>query len=211
MAKIYLVRHGESIANTKGIYQGQTCNTDLSLLGQNQAKRLAIKFKDIHLDQIITSPLVRTLDTAKTVEQVKNVGILIEPLVIETNHGQWEGKHKDVIQNDWLEIYQTWVNMPGETKFPNGEKFTQTQDRVLNWWRNIICQENDTLVVTHDNIIRIILVEILKQNLNTIWGFTLKPTGITEIEIVDSIPTIKYINDTKHLAGLVDNIAKHAL
>lgn len=211
MAKIYLVRHGESIANTKGIYQGQTYNTGLSQLGQNQAQRLAIRFKDIQINQIIASPLARTLVTAKVVGEVKNIGVLTDPLIIETNHGEWEGQHKHIIEETWPKIYQTWINTPGGTIFPNGEKFTDTQQRVLNWWKNIIHTKKDTLVVTHDNIIRIVLADTLKQDINTIWGFTLNPTGITEIEITNGFPTVKYINNIEHLAGLVDNIALHAL
>ncbi|MEK9143344.1 MAG: histidine phosphatase family protein, partial [Patescibacteria group bacterium] len=33
MAKIYLIRHAESIANAQGIYQGQTYDTELSVRG----------------------------------------------------------------------------------------------------------------------------------------------------------------------------------
>ena len=40
MAKIYLIRHGESIANTLSIYQGQTYDTDLSPLGNRQVYAL---------------------------------------------------------------------------------------------------------------------------------------------------------------------------
>lgn len=211
MAKIYLVRHGESVANTEGIYQGQTYNTGLSSLGKKQVKKLASKFTQIKIDQIIASPLMRTMATAKAVGKTKYMNILVEPLLIETNHGNWEGKSKDTIVKIWPEIYKNWLNLPKTTKFPGGESFIQTQERVLKWWNLILQTKKDTLVVTHDNIIRIILAKILNQDLNNIWQFTLNPTGITEIIIENDMATVNYTNNTKHLEGLANNIAKHAL
>ena len=134
MAKIYLVQHAESIANTKGIYQGQTYNTGLSLLGKKQAKSLALKFAKIPIAKIITSPLLRTRETALVVSKLNGAGIFLEEAIIETNHGKWEGEKKAAIVRTWRKIYKNWLDNPPGVKFPGGEAFLYTQKRVLDWW-----------------------------------------------------------------------------
>ncbi|MDP1721783.1 MAG: histidine phosphatase family protein [Candidatus Gottesmanbacteria bacterium] len=212
MAKIYLVRHAESLANTEGIYQGQTYDTDLSARGKSQAQALAQCFERISLLRVVASPLKRTLQTATTVALNKHLPVHIEPQIIETNHGDWEGKHKDVIKKTWPWIYRKWTRFPSATKFPQGEHFLETQKRVVKWWQ-IFCQNisSDTLVVSHDNIIRIIVARILNRKLNKIWKFHLQPTAITEVSVAKDKITLVSLGDSKHLGGLDVDLSMHAL
>ena len=212
MAKIYLVRHAESVANAQGIFQGQTHDTELSVRGNKQAQALAQYFERISLSHVIASPLKRTMQTATTVALDKHLSVQIEPQIIETNHGDWEGKHKDVIKKTWPWIYKKWTRFPSATKFPQGERFLETQRRVVTWWQ-ILCQNisSDTLVVSHDNIIRIIVARILNRKLNKIWKFHLQPTAITEVSVTKDKIMLVSLGDSKHLGGLDVDLSMHAL
>ena len=44
MPKLYLIRHGETVSNASGTFQGQT-NSPLSELGRVQAQRLAERLR----------------------------------------------------------------------------------------------------------------------------------------------------------------------
>lgn len=212
MVKIYLVRHAESVANTQGIYQGITYDTDLSEVGKKQARALDAHFKTIDIAQIIASPLKRTMQTATYVAKSKKLPIVIEKQIIETNHGDWEGKHKDTIKNTWPWVYKKWLKFPSRTKFPQGEHFLDTQKRVIEWWQKF-CQNNteDALVVSHDNIIRVIVAKILNKNLNKIWKFHLQPTAITKVSVSKGNIVLESLGDTKHLRGLEVDLSMHAL
>lgn len=212
MSKIYLVRHGESVANTKGIYQGQTYDTNLSKLGQKQAKMLSVFFEKINVDLIYSSPLKRTKETSR--HAFSKFGYLIntEELIIETNHGQWEGLKKEIVMLRWPEEYSKWMNEPMMAKFPGGESFVQTEQRVLTWWKSAIQKKGNIVVVTHDNIIRVILASISGISLNNIWKFDLQPASVSTIE-VDNIKKQRIVNigDTSHLGNLLADLSKHAL
>lgn len=210
MAKTYLVRHGESVANTKGIYQGQTFNTPLSDMGKLQAKALAKYFESLEIKKIIASPLLRTKQTADKVALLKNLDVIDTLEVIETNHGEWEGVNKNIIQKKWPAIYKTWMETPADTKFPKGEIFLETQERILNWWNNMITNNEDTLVVTHDNIIRILVANILGLPLNNIWKFELNPAAVTIIETVEGKHRLLALDEKKHLQDLLVDLKKHA-
>src|SRR3989344_6806492 len=121
MVKIYLVRHGESVANTQSIYQGQTYDTVLSPLGKKQVLALARRVGEIKIAKIVASPLKRTLKTAEAVQKVLNVALFTDKRIIETSHGEWEGKHKDIIVETWPDLYKKWLRFPSSVRFPDGE------------------------------------------------------------------------------------------
>lgn len=212
MAKIYLIRHAESIANAQGIYQGQSYDTELSMRGTKQAQALAQRFERTSLSRVIASPLKRTMQTATIVALNKHLVVQVEPQIIETNHGEWEGKHRDAIKKSWPWIYRKWTRFPSATKFPQGEHFLETQKRVLRWWQ-LFCQtvDTDTLVVSHDNIIRIIVARVLNRKLNKIWKFHLQPTAITEVSVIKDKITLVSLGESKHLGGLNVDLSMHAL
>ncbi len=211
MAKIYLVRHGESVANTKGIYQGQTYDTPLSVMGKKQAEALATYFADKTVCKILTSPLKRTKETAQKVADIAHLEILDTPEIIETNHGEWEGLEKKVISNKWPNTYELWLKKPSEVKFPGGETFLKTRKRVIGWWDCIIRKNTNLLVVTHDNVIRIIVAEILGLNLDNIWKFQLNPAAVTIIEVKDRDCHLLALDEKSHLEKLLVNLGNHAL
>lgn len=204
---VYLVRHGESVANSQSIYQGQTHNTQLSTLGQRQVQALGERFRKVSFDRVITSPLLRTRETATQI----GLNIEVEPRLLETNHGEWEGRHKNEIKSYWPGTYTKWLSSPKDATFPGGESFLGTQSRVLNWWEEIINNPGNFLVVSHDNILRIIIADVLKMDLNNIWRFHLQPTAVTIIEIRDGKPRVVCLNDASHLVGLQGDLSLHAL
>ncbi|MAG39352.1 hypothetical protein CMI41_00070 [Candidatus Pacearchaeota archaeon] len=74
--KIYLVRHGESKANAKGIHQGQKIDTSLSKKGLEQAKKIAERLKDKTFEIIYSSDLKRAYETAKEISKFHNLKIV---------------------------------------------------------------------------------------------------------------------------------------
>ena len=195
MAHIFLVRHAESQANARGIYQGQSYDTLLSPAGLTQARLLAERLKQYPIGQVICSPLTRAVQTAATIAHQLQLKYSIEPLLMETNHGEWEGqKIEDICSSP---LWQTWRTAPSETVFPAGEAFSQTASRVIDWW-NSKFWEKDTVVVTHDNIIQALVVYLQGISLDRIWDFSIPNTSVT---LIESTPEHKivYIGDTSHL------------
>ena len=61
MITLYFVRHGQTVWNESGRYQGST-EVALSALGKEQAKLTAHWFEEIFLNGIISSSLGRAMD-----------------------------------------------------------------------------------------------------------------------------------------------------
>jgi probable phosphoglycerate mutase len=214
MARIIAVRHAESVANTKGIYQGQTYDTDLSLLGKKQALALAKTLYKHKVQKIFVSPLKRTMQTAKPIIELSGAKVVIAKELIETNHGLWEGKDKDWIRNNYQEIYKKWLTFPYGTAFPDGESFIDTVGRVKEF---IMKRDwNGTnLFVTHDNIVRIIVCLACGSAINNMWKIIIEPAAINTFYIkgINGIKKLEVveINLTNHIETFRANTTTHAL
>lgn len=210
---VYLVRHGESIANTQGIYQGQTYDTCLSELGKKQVEALGEFLAKEPIERIISSPLTRTRETADAIAK-RHDGICVEidPTIIETNHGEWEGKSVHVIKKQWPREYRIWQVEPSKAEFPGGETYADTRARVFQWWKQIMPTiRGATVIVTHDNIVRALLVDLLGMQPDLLWSLELQPAAITAVKVDGRNVKVKTVNNTNYLEGLQADLAKHAL
>ena len=84
--KIILVRHAQSIANEKGIRQGQKVDTSLSVLGKEQAIKIAERLKDEKIDIIYASDLKRAKETAEEINKYHKKKIIFDKRLREKNH-----------------------------------------------------------------------------------------------------------------------------
>lgn len=213
LGKLIAVRHAESIANTKGIYQGQTYDTDLSDLGQKQAKALANRLRDFGIKRIISSPLKRTYQTALEISRITDCPIEINELIIETNHGLWEGMSKSWISEKYSDIYDTWITNPANAVFPGGEAFTDTLNRIEKFLDQT--DLTNSLIVTHDNIVRIMVTLANDLSLNDLWKTNIEPASLNLFEVnkINGRKKLKSlrINDNIHLDGLRADLSAHAL
>ena len=62
---IYLVRHGQTDYNLRGIVQGSGVDASLNHTGQTQARHFYEHYRDVGFDVVITSALKRTWETVQ--------------------------------------------------------------------------------------------------------------------------------------------------
>ena len=89
---ITVLRHGESVGNAESRWQGQA-DYPLTDTGRAQARALAERWKNekVKFDLVISSPLVRTKETAEIIASALNVTIEFEPLWLERDNGDFSG------------------------------------------------------------------------------------------------------------------------
>lgn len=208
------VRHAESVANTKGIYQGQTHDTDLSKLGKLQAKAVARKLSNIGIGRLVTSPLKRCYQTAFEISRFIDRPINIDQRLIGTNHGEWEGKDKKWIKENYPDLYKQWKTKPSKVVFPQGEAFVNTVGRVMHFLERAALARK-TVLISHDNVIRIILAFSRGLPLDKIWEFELEPAALTvfEITMINGRFGLKLLkeNENDHLSDCKSDVGIQAL
>ena len=93
------MRHGTTIWNEKGITQGRTQNR-LSKSGVELTKQVAIEYKNCKFEAIISSPLMRTIQTANIMNKYQNVKIIKDDSLIEIDQGIFTGRYKNSLTDD---------------------------------------------------------------------------------------------------------------
>ncbi len=210
---IYLVRHAESLANTQGIYQGQTYDTDLSETGKQQAQALAKALSNLSINQIYTSPAQRALQTGLSICQTLLIGEpVIDGRLEEINHGDWEGKTTQEIQDKFPLDIHAWKTEPQSFTMPQGENLHQVWERAYDFLSQVSQSDYQrVVVVTHDAVIRTILTKLLLRELNDIWIYQLDSAGYSVIEWNGKFNQVIKINENQHLNGLASDLSTHAL
>ena len=90
MITIYLVRHGQTLENANGVFQGQTPGT-LSALGKEQAETLCDTLVQMHFDTVYCSDLQRCKDTAAIALKLTSYQPIYTPLLRERDMGNRAG------------------------------------------------------------------------------------------------------------------------
>lgn len=101
MIKLYIVRHGQTDWNVKGLLQGTT-DIELNEEGIKQAEELSKKMDLNQIDICFCSPLKRTKQTANILLEDK-VKIIYDNMIVERDFGDYEGKpiNFDLIVPQW--------------------------------------------------------------------------------------------------------------
>lgn len=164
--KIYLIRHGQTVHNHRGIVQGRYVKSNLSNLGQRQADAFFNAYKDINFQKIYTSTLQRT---KQTVKQFIDLGISHEALsgLDEICWGQSEGLHANGKDNrQYYEIIDTWKSGNLLPRLEGGENPIDVQKRQKVALNYITSQsENLVLVCMHGRALKILLAWITGRHM----------------------------------------------
>lgn len=93
---IYIVRHGETDENLHHIIQGHT-NSVLNKTGKLQAKNTAQRLQDIKFDNVFSSDLLRTKETAEIIALERKLAVQTTKVLRERRWGRLEGKPTSII------------------------------------------------------------------------------------------------------------------
>ncbi len=99
---VTLLRHGESEGNAKGYHQGQT-DFPLTAKGVDQVEALSQYWlnQEVTFDTMISSPLLRAMQTAEIIARHLNIPIEQNPLWMERDAGMISGLHHTVAQEQY--------------------------------------------------------------------------------------------------------------
>jgi broad specificity phosphatase PhoE len=167
--KVYIARHAETTWNLAGRYQGRR-ESALSALGIQQGFALADALAQAEPPpaRIIASPMQRTRATATFVADRLNLPLETDDALIEIAHGTWEGRLRDEIAANDPTRYATWRERPADVAFEEGESLRDVAAR----WQRFRAQlriDTPTLIVTHDAIVRVALLDIAQRPLEDFW------------------------------------------
>lgn len=204
MIRFYFVRHGQTLWNTTGRYQGST-DVSLSEVGMAQAERAANWFRDKHLDAICTSPLERARVTAHLIAQPHGMQEVVMPEFQEICFGRWEGLTYDEIEARWPGAIGTMYSEPDLLQIEGGESFQEVQARCMKGIQALIDQGDNKnyVIVSHGAAIRTMLCGMLGLPLRLAWHFCQGNANISCIHYYGKDQSwLYFLNLQEHLQGI---------
>lgn len=191
--KFILVRHGETTANIDKIYSGWS-DYELTERGKLQIQILAQELRSYKVDTIYTSPLGRTMKTAKEIENVIGKKAIMDNNLREMNFGIFDGNTAKEVEEKYPNEWKTWLEEYESYRIPEGECLGDVLDRVKNFIDFIKGNEGSCIIVSHGGVIQSIITYLLDLELKKMWNFSCPPGGYVEID---------YINNFGYLRKLI--------
>jgi probable phosphoglycerate mutase len=168
--RILLARHGETVFNVEGRWQGQT-DSPLTERGLAQARELGAALADEPIVAVYSSDLGRAARTAREVAVKHGLGVTTDPRLREVHVGEFAGLNRQEIEAHFGDAIHTWSTAPATMRLPNGETLEDAQRRARAFFSARMHQHGgETIVIiTHGAIGQVILVEGLGRPLTDLW------------------------------------------
>jgi alpha-ribazole phosphatase len=167
---IYLLRHGAVRSAGSGKRYVGTQDLALSDMGLGQARAWSHYFANLSLEAIYCSDLIRCLETASII----GAHCGLEPQAMlqlrEVNLGAWEGQRFDTVKTLDPHSFQERGDHIADHHPPGGESFRDLQKRVWPIFEAAVSRRrNQTLIVTHAGVIRVLLCRLLGMPLDNLF------------------------------------------
>ena len=194
MPIVYMLRHAQSVANTKGILAGQDNSVQLSKDGHKQAQVLVPYLSKLKINRIYSSPLTRCIQTIQPYMQLNpDLDFEIDERFIEMDYGLWSGKRLSALARDrrWRSVQ----NKPSTFTFPKGESFRSMRKRVDLALTELSKEKGVVLIVTHGDIIKMSLASALGLPIDRFQKFVTEPASLTVINLEKNSSTVLQTNN----------------
>lgn len=203
---IYLIRHGETDFNRRGIVQGSGVDSDLNDMGRAQAQAFFLAYQHVPFNKIYISTLRRTYQTA---EPFIELGIPYEKLsgLNEISWGVMEGKAPGNLDNEYYRsLIDAWSSGNVAQTTDGGESPDQVAARQKVAMDRILSHpdEETVLIAMHGRAMRILLCWLTGRSLSEMDQFEHSNVCLYKLhyDYDANAFTIDLANDTSHLLSL---------
>ncbi len=151
MAKLILVRHGESVGNRERIFATAPETLALTELGYQQAREVGERIAALFQPElVIASSYLRARETARVIAEALHLPLEIEPNLHERHVGALRGQPYDSVQQ--LPSYNP--QRPWQWQPEGGESFEDVQARVGPILDRLATMhtQRDVVVVSHGGV-----------------------------------------------------------
>jgi len=196
MAKLVLVRHGQSLWNLEDRFTGWV-DVPLTERGRNEARSAGERLRDLRFDVAYTSTLTRANESLNLVLEVlgQHPPIIRDQALNERHYGDLQGLNKartrEKFGDEQVKIWRRSYDVPP----PNGESLKDTAARTLPFFERAIRGDltlgKNVLVVAHGNSNRSIVMQL----------DDLSKEQVLELNLATGVPLVYEIGAGGAVAG----------
>ena len=198
---LYFLRHGETVASKTGGFCG-TSDVELTPEGMMMAKDFAVAYQSVPWKAIFSSPMRRTIATAKPLCDLINIEMQLRDGLKEIDFGAWEGKTPAEVNAEFHDLYVRWQSEPGWNAPPGGERAIDIARRSSGVIEEIesAYPDGNVLIVAHKATIRIMLCSLLGIDVGRYRDrINLPVAAVSVLEFCQQGPRLMKLSDRSHL------------
>jgi broad specificity phosphatase PhoE/ribonuclease HI len=201
-----LGRHGATAYSLEKRFSGSGgADPALAPIGEQQAEALAREIAARGgVDAIVSSPLLRTLQTAERVAHATGASIDIEPGIAECAFGEWDGFTFAEVNERWPVELAAWLAST-DVAPPGGESFAECRDRVDRARRDLLTRHagQRVAVISHVTPIKLMTGICVDAPLSSLYRMELAPCSLTTIAwFADGNSSLFGFAESAHLRGV---------
>lgn len=191
---ILLVRHGKT-PTTGSVLPGRAKGLHLADEGIAQAENAAARIAELKgIKAVYASPMERTKETAAPIAAAIGQKVKTERGLIEADFGTWTGrKLSDLAKKpEWQQVQR----YPSGFRFPEGESFTEMQQRMVTTINKLVAAHpGQTIVaVSHADTIKAAVAHAMGTHLDLFQRIVIGQCSITAIAYGFGGPMVLSVN-----------------
>lgn len=200
--QLYIIRHGETDYNVRGVVQGGGIDSDLNEKGRWQAERFFSQYHSQDFDLVCCSALKRTHQTVAAFVAA-GTPVCYDARLNEMGWGQLEGAEADAeVMHTFKEALAKWEQGHLDWGLADGETPNQVAARCWAGLTELMAlhPHKKILVCTHGRVLRIVLCLLLGYPLTQMQHFKHSNTALNLVRRTGHAFTLDKVNDTSHLS-----------
>lgn len=166
---VYLIRHGmhDWLLPDHGRLAGAH-PVGLNVRGVEEAHRAAALLAEEPLQWIASSPLQRTVETARIIARDRGLDVVTDERLVEWRFGPWEGMEMAEIQRRYPAEWAVWREQPDDLRLPGAETLDQVADRMETAYREWAARGGTGVLVSHQDPLSALLCRLIGAPLRAI-------------------------------------------
>jgi len=191
------MRHGEADNNVNRILVGRHIESHLTEIGRQQVRDTANYLKEIVVDKVFVSPVIRARETAEIVCDVNNLDYEIDERLYEIELGKLVGmNYEDIIEkhgNLFLKFYSGDEQMLDDYGV---ESFTSVKMRIKHLLDEAIERypDKNIIFVTHLDPIKAAISLLLDLKPEALYQWHIRNAALTILKHESKIFSLSGVN-----------------
>jgi probable phosphoglycerate mutase len=198
--RLIVVRHGQTIWNTEGKFQGHL-DSQLTPDGISQARGLARRLQKQRFGALYSSDLGRATETARIIAAATGHGVVLDARLRERNLGVFQGLRGEEIEATYPEAHELHRQRDPDYVVPAGESLSQQVERNVACFEELAHKHSgdSIVIVTHGGVLSGLFRHVLSIPLAAPRRFDFPNSGLNVFTYRKGTWTLSTWGDVSHL------------
>jgi len=191
------MRHGQAENNVNRTLVGRHIESHLTEQGRQQVIDTAKQLRNIRIDKIYASPVIRTMETAQIVGNVLGMDFELDERLYEIELGKLVGMNYEEVTTKYGDLFLRFYAEHDPVLDSFGvEPFSAVKQRVKSLLDDVLKKHEDSnvLMVTHLDPIKAALATLLDLNAEALYRWHIRNASLTVLKHESKVFSLSGVN-----------------